>query len=195
MAFTLPNLPYEQNSLEPIISSNTINFHYGKHHNAYVTNLNNLIANSDLNDCSLEEIIKKTVNDVSKIGIFNNAAQVWNHTFYWNSLTPGGCEIPKELKKRIENDFGSFNNFKKEFLNDCITNFGSGWVWLVEDTNKLKIVKTTNANTPLTSSYNPLLTVDVWEHAYYLDYQNVRPKYVEEVFSILNWKFAQNNCK
>ena len=190
MAFELPALPYEKNALEPHFSQETLEFHYGKHHQTYVTNLNNLIKGTEFENASLEEIVKK-----SSGGIFNNAAQVWNHTFYWNSLKKGGGgEPPAELKKKLEAAFKSFDEFKKEFANAATTQFGSGWAWLVADGDALKIVKTGNAEVPLTSGLKPLLTIDVWEHAYYLDYQNRRPDYANAVIDkLLNWDFAVKN--
>jgi len=197
MPFELPTLPYAKNALAPYISENTINYHYGKHHQAYVTNLNNLIAGSDLASKSLEEIIKISANDKTKIGIFNNAAQVWNHTFYWHSMKPNGGGKPTgEILNKIVADFGSFENFVSEFKNAGATQFGSGWAWLVLDNNKLKVVKTGNAETPLTTSAKPLLTMDVWEHAYYLDFQNARPNYIDTFLNhLVNWDFANENLK
>lgn len=190
MTFTLPELPYAQNALEPHISANTFSFHYGKHHQAYVTNLNKLIENTEFADLSLEEIIKK-----SSGGVFNNAAQVWNHTFYWNSLSPtGGGEPTGALAEKITSDFGSFAKFQEEFTQAAMTQFGSGWAWLVLDNGTLKIIKTGNAETPVTQNVTPLLTIDVWEHAYYLDYQNKRPVYIATFLEKLaNWEFAADN--
>ena len=194
-AFTLPELPFPEDALEPVISAKTLGFHHGRHHKAYVDNLNKLIAGTELASKSLEEVIKSTAGKQDKAGIFNNAAQVWNHTFYWNSLKKGGGgEPPAELKKKIEAAFKSFDEFKKEFANAAATQFGSGWAWLVSDGDALKIVKTGNAEVPLTSSLKPLLTIDVWEHAYYLDYQNRRPDYASAVIDkLLNWDFAVRN--
>lgn len=193
--FELPNLPYSKDALEPHISQNTINYHYGKHHQAYVTKLNELVAGTDLESKSLEEIIKITDNDSSKAGIFNNAAQVWNHTFYWNSMSPNGGGKPQgKVLAKIEEDFGSYENFATEFKNAGATQFGSGWAWLVLEDNKLKITKTPNAKTPLTSNAKPLLTMDVWEHAYYLDYQNARPSYMDTFLEkLVNWDFVAKN--
>lgn len=190
MAITLPDLPYAQDALEPHISANTLSFHYGKHHNAYVTNLNKLIEGTEFANASLEEIVTK-----SDGGVFNNAAQVWNHTFYWNSMKPNGGGTPEgELANKINEAFGSFDNFKSEFANAAATQFGSGWAWLVLDGNELKIVKTGNAETPLTKGQTPLLTIDVWEHAYYLDFQNKRPDYIQTFLnSLANWDFAAEN--
>lgn len=197
MSFELPKLPYERNALTPHISENTINFHYGKHHQAYVTNLNNLIASTDLAGKPLEEIIKISAADKNKAGIFNNAAQVWNHTFYWNSMKPNGGGKPSgEVLARIEADFGSYENFVAEFKNAGATQFGSGWAWLVLEDGKLKITKSGNAETPLTTSAKPLMTMDVWEHAYYLDFQNARPTYIDTFLNhLVNWDFVAANLK
>jgi Fe-Mn family superoxide dismutase len=190
MPITLPDLPYAQNALEPHISANTLSFHHGKHHNAYVTNLNKLIEGSPLASASLEEIILK-----SDGGIFNNAAQVWNHTFYWHSMKPNGGGTPSGvLADKITQTFGSFDKFKEEFASAAATQFGSGWAWLVLDGNNLKIVKTANAETPIKNGQTPLLTIDVWEHAYYLDFQNKRPDYIQVFLNNLaNWEFAAEN--
>lgn len=197
MAFELPPLPYAANALEPHMSANTFSFHHAKHHNAYVTNLNNLIKDTDLASKGLEEIIKAVAGDASKAGVFNNAAQVWNHTFFWSSMKPGGGGKPAgDLLARIETDFGSFDKFKEDFKNAAVTQFGSGWAWLVEEKGTLKIVKTGNADTPLAHGQKALLTVDVWEHAYYLDFQNRRPDYVQTFLDHLaNWDFATANLK
>lgn len=191
----LPNLPYAKNALEPHISENTLNFHYGKHHQAYVTNLNNLIAGTELEGKTLEEIIKISAIDSSKVGIFNNAAQVWNHTFYWNSMKPNGGGKPSgKVLAKIEESFGSYEDFAKEFANAGATQFGSGWAWLVLEDNKLKITKTANAVTPLTTNATPLMTMDVWEHAYYLDFQNARPSYISTFLEkLVNWEFVEKN--
>lgn len=193
--FELPSLPYPRNALAPHISENTINYHYGKHHQAYVTNLNNLISGTDLESKTLEEIIKATAHDKARAGIFNNAAQVWNHTFYWHSMKPKGGGTPSgKLLKMIEADFGSFDNFYSEFKNAGVTQFGSGWAWLTFDGKKLKVSKTGNAETPISANDIPLLTMDVWEHAYYLDYQNARPNYVDVFLkNLVNWDFAAAN--
>lgn len=191
MTITLPELPYAQDALEPHISANTLSFHYGKHHNAYVTNLNKLIVGTEFEKASLEEIVKK-----SSGGIFNNAAQVWNHTFYWHSMKKSGGSAPSgELAAKITADFGSFDKFKEEFTAAATTQFGSGWAWLVLDkSGKLKVTKTPNAETPLTTDDVALLTIDVWEHAYYLDYQNRRPDYIGTFLDKLaNWDFAAQN--
>lgn len=197
MPFELPKLPYAKDALAPHISENTMNYHYGKHHQAYVTNLNNLVSGTDLANKSLEEIIKISAADQSKAGIFNNAAQVWNHTFYWHSMKPNGGGKPHgEVLKRIEADFGSYENFVTEFKNAGATQFGSGWAWLVLDGGKLKVTKTGNAVTPLTTSAKPLMTMDVWEHAYYLDYQNARPNYIDTFLNhLVNWDFVAENLK
>jgi len=195
MTFELPNLPYTKDALAPHISENTINFHYGKHHQTYITNLNNLIKGTDLESKSLEEIIKISATDKSKAGIFNNAAQVWNHTFYWHSMKPkGGGKPTGKVLAKIEADFGSYENFVQEFKNAGITQFGSGWAWLVLENGKLKVTKTSNAETPLTTSAKPLLTMDVWEHAYYLDFQNARASYIDSFLNhLVNWEFAEEN--
>lgn len=197
MAFELPPLPYAANALEPHMSANTFSFHHAKHHNAYVTNLNNLIKDTPLASKSLEEIIHAVAGDASKAGVFNNAAQVWNHTFFWSSMKPGGGGKPSgDLLARIEKDFGSFDKFKEDFKNAAVTQFGSGWAWLVEEKGALKVTKTGNADTPLVHGQKPLLTVDVWEHAYYLDYQNRRPDFVTAFLDHLaNWDFAAANLK
>ncbi|MBS0355590.1 MAG: superoxide dismutase [Proteobacteria bacterium] len=191
----LPALPYAENALNPVISANTIGFHYGKHHKAYVDNLNKLIAGSDLADLPLEKIIAAVAGKADKTAIFNNAAQTWNHTFYWHSLRPnGGGEPPAVLKQRIEASFGSVDGLKKELATAATGQFGSGWAWLVADGDKLKVVKTSNADVPLTAGLKPLLTIDVWEHAYYLDYQNRRADYVSAVLDkLINWEFALKN--
>ena len=190
MAHTLPALPYAKNALVPHLSEETFEYHYGKHHQAYVTNLNNLIPGTEFENASLEDIIKKASG-----GIYNNAAQIWNHSFYWNSLRPkGGGEPPAALKQRIEASFGSVDALRKELVNASLTQFGSGWAWLVADGDKLRVVKTANAELPLTAGLKPLLTIDVWEHAYYLDYQNRRADYANAlVDKLLNWEFALQN--
>jgi Fe-Mn family superoxide dismutase len=190
MAHELPPLPYEQDALEPTISRETIEYHYGKHHQTYVTNLNNLIPGTEFETASLEEIVKR-----SSGGIFNNAAQIWNHTFYWNCFSPqGGGEPDGPLADAINAAFGSFTEFQKQFAKSAATNFGSGWTWLVKNSaGKLEIVNTSNAANPMTEGMTPLLTVDVWEHAYYIDYRNARPKYLEEVWKIVDWEFVGDN--
>ena len=192
---TLPALPYEQSALQPVISANTLSFHYGKHHKGYVDTLNKLIAGTEFADMPLEKIIKATSGKSDHTAIFNNAAQAWNHTFYWHSLAPkGGGEPPAALKSLIDASFGSVDACKKEWTAAAVGQFGSGWAWLVLDGEKLKIVKTANANTPLAQSARPLLTIDVWEHAYYLDYQNRRADHVIAVLDkLVNWEFAQQN--
>jgi len=192
---TLPPLPYADTALDPVISANTIGFHYGKHHKAYVDNLNKLIAGSELAEVGLEEIIRRTAGKPDKVAIFNNAAQTWNHTFYWNSLAPrGGGKPSGTLAARIEKDFGSFEACRQQLLDAAVGQFGSGWAWLVADQGTLKVVKTPNADLPLTAGQTPLLTIDVWEHAYYLDYQNRRADYVSAVIDkLLNWEFAAKN--
>jgi superoxide dismutase, Fe-Mn family len=191
----LPPLPYAENALEPVISAKTMGFHYGKHHKGYVDNLNKLIAGTDYSDLTLEEIITGTAGRAERATIFNNAAQTWNHTFYWNSLKPnGGGQPPAALMKKIEASFSSFDDCKKEIATLAVSQFGSGWVWLVLDAGKIKVVKTANAENPLTMGMKPLLTIDVWEHAYYLDYQNRRADYVNMVLDkLINWEFALKN--
>jgi Fe-Mn family superoxide dismutase len=191
----LPALPYAQDALAPVISAETLSFHYGKHHKAYVDNLNKLVAGTDLSETPLETLIKAVAGKPDKAGVFNNAAQVWNHTFFWNSMKPGGGGAPTgAVAKAIDASFGSYDNFKKEFSNAAMTQFGSGWAWLVADKGQLKVAKTPNAETPLTTGQTALLTVDVWEHAYYLDYQNRRADFVAAVIDkLLNWEFANAN--
>lgn len=190
MEHTLPQLPYSLDALSPHISKETLEYHYGKHHQTYVTNLNNLIKGTEFANFSLEEIIKK-----SSGGIFNNAAQTWNHTFYWHSLSPqGGGEPTGALKDAINKKWGSFEEFKKTFTQTCVGTFGSGWGWLVKSpAGELELVSTSNAATPLTSPNKALLTCDVWEHAYYIDYRNSRPKYLDAFWKLVNWEFASKN--
>ncbi len=192
MAIELPPLPYAQDALEPHISQETLEFHYGKHHNTYVVKLNGLIEGTPDADKTLEEIVQS-----SSGGIFNNAAQVWNHTFYWNCLSPnGGGEPSGALASAIASHFGSFEEFKAQFTDSAVNNFGSGWTWLVQNADGgLDIVNTSNAATPLTDNVTPLLTVDVWEHAYYIDYRNLRPKYMEAFWALVNWEFSESNMK
>jgi superoxide dismutase, Fe-Mn family len=192
----LPALPYAENALEPAITARTIGFHYGKHHKGYVDTLNKLVAGTDYSDLSLEEIIRGTADRPERIAIFNNAAQAWNHTFYWKSLSPtGGGEPPAALKRKIEASFGSVAECKKELAAAAVAQFGSGWVWLVLEGDQLKVVKTANAGNPLTTAMRPLLTIDVWEHAYYLDYQNLRADYTKAVLDkLINWEFALQNA-
>ena len=192
---TLPPLPYAESALDPVISSRTVGIHYGKHHKTYVNNLNNLIADTELADLSLQEIITKTAGQASKAGIFNNSAQIWNHTFYWNSLSQkGGGEPPLILKQKIESSFGDLDSCKKELATAAMTQFGSGWAWLVMNGDKLEVAKTANAESPLSMGVKPLLVIDVWEHAYYLDYENRRIEYVNAVIEkLINWGFAEDN--
>jgi Fe-Mn family superoxide dismutase len=191
----LPALPYEQSALQPVISANTLSFHYGKHHRTYVETLNKLIVGTEFGDMPLEKIVRATAGQSDHAEIFNNAAQVWNHNFYWQSLSPrGGGEPPAALKRLMEGSFGSVQACKKELTNAAVGQFGSGWAWLVQDGEKLKVLKTGNANTPLTQGSRALLTIDVWEHAYYLDYQNRRVDHVNALLDKLaNWEFAAQN--
>jgi superoxide dismutase, Fe-Mn family len=191
----LPPLPFDQGALAPVISANTLSFHYGKHHKTYVDTLNKLIVGTDFADMPLEKIVKASSRQPEQSGIFNNAAQAWNHAFYWKSLKPkGGGEPPSELKQMMESDFGSVDACKKELSKAAVGQFGSGWAWLVQDGGKLKILKTPDAKTPLADGPTPLLTIDVWEHAYYLDYQNRRVDYVNALIEKLaNWQFAAEN--
>lgn len=195
MAHQLPELPYSLDALEPHISRNTLECHYGKHHATYVTNLNNLVAGTDLEDQSLEATILAVAGDAGKAGIFNNAAQVWNHSFYWQGIKPNGGGKPSgTLAARIDSDFGSFDAFKEQFKAAGATQFGSGWAWLVLDNGVLKITKTANADLPLAHGQKALLTMDVWEHAYYLDYQNRRPDYMTTFLDkLVNWDFVAAN--
>ncbi|MEY4352768.1 MAG: superoxide dismutase [Cyanobacteriota bacterium] len=195
MAHQLPALPYGLDALEPHISRSTLEFHHGKHHAAYVTNLNNLVAGTDLEGKSLEDTILAVSGDASKAGVFNNAAQVWNHTFYWQGMKPGGGGIPSgDLAAKIDADFGSFEAFKDQFKAAGATQFGSGWAWLVLENGTLKITKTGNADLPLAHGQKALLTMDVWEHAYYLDYQNRRPDYITTFLDkLVNWDFVAAN--
>lgn len=190
--FTLPKLPYEKNALEPFISSETLEYHYGKHHQTYVDNLNKLVAGTEFENLSLEEIIKN-----SSWAIFNNAAQVWNHTFYWNSMTPDSDLMPTwEILKLIDENFWGFENFKEEFSAKALWNFGSGWTWLVQKENWIfEVINTPNAATPLTTTDKPLLVIDVWEHAYYIDVRNARAKYIENFWNLVNWDFVNENLK
>ena len=195
MAISLPALPYAENALDPHYSAKTISFHYGKHHKTYVDNLNKLIAGTALESKSLEEIIMASAGDSSKVGLFNNAAQVWNHTFFWNCMRPGGGGRPKgDPAARIDSTFGSYEKFAEQFKAAAVGRFGSGWAWLVLDGGALKITSTANAETPMASKQTPLLTVDVWEHAYYLDYQNRRPDFVQAFLDhLVNWDFVAAN--
>ncbi|HTV45506.1 MAG TPA: superoxide dismutase [Stellaceae bacterium] len=195
MAFELPPLPYPKNALEPHISERTMDFHYGRHHQAYVTNLNNLVKGSPMESQSLEDIIKATHRDSSKTGIFNNAAQVWNHTFFWHSMKPQGGGAPSgDLAAAINRDCGGLDKFRETFKATSAGQFGSGWGWLVAERGQLKIVATANALTPLAEGQTALLTCDVWEHAYYLDYQNRRPDFIQAFLDhLINWDFAAQN--
>jgi Fe-Mn family superoxide dismutase len=195
MAFNLPPLPYADTALEPAYSAKTISFHHGKHHKAYVDNLNKLIAGTPLEGKTLEEIIKIAADDPAKVGVFNNAAQIWNHTFFWSSMKPNGGGKPTgELAQQIDAAFGSFEKFAEQFKAAAVGRFGSGWAWLVVDGGSLKIVSTLNAETPIAKGLRPLITVDVWEHAYYLDYQNRRPDFVQAFLDqLVNWDFAAAN--
>nr|CAX83989.1 Superoxide dismutase [uncultured bacterium] len=195
MAFELPALPYASNALEPHMSARTFEFHHGKHHAAYVTNLNNLVKGTPYENRPLEEVFMEVGGDVSKAAIFNNAAQVWNHTFFWNCMKPGGGGAPTgDLKAKIDAAFGSFDKFKEEFKAAAVGNFGSGWTWLVIDNGEMKISKTSNADTPMRHGQKALLTVDVWEHAYYIDYQNRRPDFVQAFLDhLVNWDFVAKN--
>jgi superoxide dismutase, Fe-Mn family len=190
MAFELPELPYVMSALEPYISSETLEYHYGKHHRAYVDNLNKLIPSTEFEKMSLEDIIMNATG-----GIFNNAAQIWNHTFYWHCLSPNGGGEPKgELAKAINQTFGNLAIFKEQFNKAAIGTFGSGWAWLAKDKDgKLEIISTSNANLPMKENKKALLTCDVWEHAYYIDYRNARPKYVDNFWNIVNWEFVAKN--
>lgn len=191
----LPPLPYADNALDPVISANTIGFHYGKHHKGYVDNLNKLVAGTEFADLPLKKIITMTAGKADKTAIFNNAAQTCNHTFYWHSLRPkGGGEPPAVLKKKIEASFGTLDACKMELATAAMAQFGSGWAWLVLDSDELKVVRTANADLPMTTGMKPLLTIDVWEHAYYLDYQNRRADYVNAILDkLINWSFAADN--
>jgi Fe-Mn family superoxide dismutase len=188
MEHTLPPLPYAKDALQPHMSAETLEFHYGKHHQAYVTNLNNLIKGTEFENLSLEEIIKK-----SSGGIFNNSAQVWNHTFFWNCMAPNAGGAPTgAVADAINAKWGSFDKFKEEFQKSAVGNFGSGWTWLVQKDGGVDIVNTSNAGTPITGTDKPLLTCDVWEHAYYIDYRNARPKFVEGFWNLVNWNFVNS---
>jgi Fe-Mn family superoxide dismutase len=190
MQHTLPELPYAMDALAPHISKETLEYHYGKHHAAYVTNLNNLVKGTEFENSSLEDIVKKSTG-----GVFNNAAQIWNHTFYWHCLSPNGGGAPTgKLADAINAKFGSFDAFKEAFTKSAIGNFGSSWTWLVKKADgSVDVVNTSNAATPLTTQDKPLLTCDLWEHAYYIDYRNARPKYIETFWNLVNWEFASKN--
>jgi Fe-Mn family superoxide dismutase len=194
MPIELPPLPYEDSALAPTISTNTVGFHYGKHHKGYVDNLNRLTATGEFANRTLEEIVRGSAGRADQAAVFNNAAQIWNHTFYWNSLSPKTTAPSRALADRIEKDFGGMAKFKEQFAAAAMGQFGSGWAWLVNDAGVLKVTKTPNAETPLTTAAKPLLTLDVWEHAYYLDFQNRRADYVAAVLDkLLNWEFASAN--
>ena len=195
MAFTLPELPYGKDALAPVISAETIEYHYGKHHQAYVNNLNNIVPGTKYEKMSLEEVVKASNGQASEKKVFNNAAQVWNHTFYWNCLAPkAGGDPTGNIKGAIDKAFGSFADFKKKFNDAAAAQFGSGWAWLVKNSDgSLAIETTSNAETPFASGKACVLTCDVWEHAYYIDYRNARPKYLEEFWKLVNWGFANKN--
>ncbi len=193
--FTLPPLPFSQNALEPIISEKTISFHYGKHHKKYVDTTNELIKGTQLEKSTLEQIIRETSGKANMHKLYNNAAQAWNHWFYWNCLTSGGEKMPKgKLSEAIKSSFGNYDNFAKELINAATDQFGSGYAWVVRDNGKLKITTTTNANNPISHGQKPLFAIDVWEHAYYLDYQNKRIDYVTAIIgNLVNWEFVEKN--
>jgi len=195
MPFSLPTLPYTDDALEPVYSARTISFHHGKHHKAYVDNLNKLIAGTDWESKTLEEIIQASASDSAKTGIFNNSAQVWNHTFFWHCMKPGGGGKPQgQIATMLDASFGSYETFAEQFKANAVGRFGSGWGWLVLDGGVLKLVSTPNAETPMTKGQVALLTVDVWEHAYYLDYQNRRPDFVQAFLDkLVNWDFVAEN--
>tara|TARA_Y100000816_G_scaffold271209_1_gene235580 strand:- start:225 stop:812 length:588 start_codon:yes stop_codon:yes gene_type:complete len=193
--FELPKLDYSKDALSPIMSEQTLDLHHGKHHQTYITNLNNFIKDTEFEKLSLEEIIKKTFSDKTKSGIFNNASQHWNHNLFWKCMKAnGGSNIPTKLKEKINNDFGSFEKFREEFINAGITQFGSGWCWLSIKEGKLVVTKTPNAENPIIHNMKPILACDVWEHSYYLDYKNKRPIYLENFFDkLINWEFVESN--
>lgn len=192
MAFELPSLPYEKDALAPYMSSETLDFHHGKHHQTYVTNLNNLVKDSDMQDASLEDIVVKSSKDSSMSGIFNNAGQHWNHILFWQCMKPnGGGAMPSELENRINSDFGSVDQFKEAFVQAGTTQFGSGWAWLAIDNGKLVVTKSANASNPLVDGMKPILGCDVWEHSYYIDYRNKRPDYLKAFLdNLVNWEFV-----
>ena len=194
MNFTLPKLDYSNDALAPIMSEETLDLHHGKHHQTYITNLINFIKDTDMDKMSLEEIILKSFQDKSKIGIFNNASQHWNHNLFWKCMKPnGGGQMPSKLEKRLVSDFGSVDNFKKEFKQAGITQFGSGWCWLSIDNGKLVVSKTANAANPLVDKMKPILGCDVWEHSYYIDYRNRRPEYLDKfIDKLVNWEFVES---
>ncbi len=195
MPFSLPDLPYAKNALDPHISERTLEFHHGKHHATYVNNLNNLLKDTPQADASLEDVIKASAGDAAKAGVFNNAAQIWNHTFYWNSMSPGGGGTPSgDLAAKIDSDLGGFDSLVEQLKTAGATQFGSGWAWLVVEGGTLKVTKTPNADTPMVHGQTALLTIDVWEHAYYLDFQNRRPDYLSTfIEKLANWEFAAQN--
>ena len=195
MIFELPKLDYAKNALAPVMSEETLDLHYGKHHQTYITNLNNFIKDSDMSKMSLEEIIIKSSKDKSKTAIFNNASQHWNHLLFWKCMKPsGGGEMPPKLKDRVVNDFGSVDEFKKQFIQAGTTQFGSGWCWLSVDNGKLVVSKTSNAENTLIYNMKPILGCDLWEHSYYVDYKNRRPEYLENFFEkLINWDFVESN--
>ena len=192
MTFELPSLPYASDALAPYMSSETLDFHHGKHHQTYVTNLNNLVKDTDMRDSSLEEIVVKSSKDPSMAGIFNNAGQHWNHILFWQCMKPnGGGSIPSELESRITSDLGGIDEFKEAFIQAGITQFGSGWAWLAIDNGKLVVTKSPNASNPLVDGMKPILGCDVWEHSYYIDYRNKRPDYLKAFLdSMVNWEFV-----
>ena len=192
MAFELPSLPYEKDALAPYMSSETLDFHHGKHHQTYVTNLNNLVKDSDMQDASLEDIVVKSSKDSSMAGVFNNAGQHWNHILFWQCMKPnGGGAMPSELENRINSDFGSIDQFKEAFVQAGTTQFGSGWAWLAIDNGKLVVTKSANASNPLVDGMKPILGCDVWEHSYYIDYRNKRPDYLKAFLdNLVNWEFV-----
>ena len=194
MNFELPKLDYPKNGLSPVMSEETLDLHYGKHHQTYVTNLNNLIKDTEYANISLEEILKKTANDSTKSGIFNNAGQHWNHLLFWKCMKPkGGGTMPTKLEKKIIEDFGSIEKFKTEFIQAGVTQFGSGWAWLALDNNKLVVTKSSNASNPIVNNLKPILGCDVWEHAYYVDFKNRRPDYIKAFLDdLVNWEYVSS---
>ena len=195
MTFELPSLPYASDALAPYMSSETLDFHHGKHHQTYVTNLNNLVKDSDMQDASLEDIVIKSSKDASMAGIFNNAGQHWNHILFWQCMKPnGGGAMPSELENRINSDFGSVDQFKEAFVQAGTTQFGSGWAWLAIDNGKLVVTKSANASNPLVEGLKPILGCDVWEHSYYIDYRNKRPDYLKAFLdNLVNWEFVSSH--
>jgi Fe-Mn family superoxide dismutase len=194
MTFELPSLPYASDALAPYMSSETLDFHHGKHHQTYVTNLNNLVKDSDMQDASLEDVVIKSSKDASMAGIFNNAGQHWNHILFWQCMKPnGGGAMPSELENRISSDFGSVDQFKEAFVKAGTTQFGSGWAWLAIDNGKLVVTKSANASNPLVEGMKPILGCDVWEHSYYIDYRNKRPDYLKAFLdNLVNWEFVSS---